>query len=272
LSQHYVFVSMETLLDGWLAGRSPRKGIVLSFDDGYSNAYTLALPLLRRMGVPFSVFVTTGYVDTGRVLWNDLLEFAIFSTREKVLPAGVLERDLPLETPADRGRAVMALKPELKRLPLEEAAGKVRTICEKIQVDRDSPELELVRFLTSDQISDMAGQGVELGGHTVTHPILSRETRERVRSEVTDCKARLESMTGRHIRCFAYPNGQRGDFNEMVKQEVIQAGYEAAFTAIRGPNRPGLDLFEIKRLPVDCRWSYEEFDTRVSGLLEAMRG
>jgi hypothetical protein len=93
-----------------------------------------------------------------------------------------------------------------------------------------------------------------------------------VRSEVTDCKDRLESLTGRGIRCFAYPNGQSGDFNDMVKEEVRQAGYEAAFTAMPGLNRPGTDLFEIKRLPVDCRWSYEEFDTRVSGLLETMRG
>ncbi|MFC1800179.1 hypothetical protein ACFL2Z_04640, partial [Candidatus Eisenbacteria bacterium] len=71
---------------------------------------------------------------------------------------------------------------------------------------------------------------------------------------------------------FTYPNGQPGDFNDMVKEEVKAAGYEAAFTGIRGLNRPGLDLFEIKRLLVDGRWSYEEFDTRVSGLLEAIRG
>jgi len=272
ISRSYVFISMETLLDGWLAGRSPRKGILLSFDDGYANASTLAMPLLKKMGIPFSVFVTTGHVDTSKVLWNDLLEFAIFSTNETVLPAGVLERDLPLDTETDRRRAVVAFKPELKRLPLEEAAERVRVLCEKLQVDDQGPELEHVRFLTSAQITDMAGDGVEVGGHTVTHPILSQETRERVRSEVTDCKARLETLTGRPVRCFAYPNGQKGDFNDMVKQEVRQAGYEAAFTAIPGLNQPGLDLFEIKRVPIHCRWSYEEIDTRISGLLEAIRG
>ena len=272
LSRSYVFVSMETLLDAWLAGRSPRKGLLLSFDDGSANASTLVLPLLRKMGVPFAVFVTTGYVNTGRVLWNDLLEFAVFSTGETLLPAGVLPGDLPLKTAADRKRAVMALKAELKRLPIDDAAGRVRVLCEKLQIDEEAPELEHVRFLTSDQIADMAGQGVEFGGHTVTHPILSRETRERVRSEVTGCKQQLEEWTGRTVRCFTYPNGQKGDFNEMVKQEVRDAGYHAAFTGIKGLNRPGLDLFEIKRLLVDGRWSLEEFDTRVSGLIEAMRG
>ena len=272
LSRSYVFVSMETLIDGWLEGHSPRKGLLISFDDGCANAHTLVLPLLRKMGIPFSVFVTTGYVDTDKVLWNDLLEFAIFSTDEAVLPAGVLGNSVPLETGTDKSRAVVALKAGLKCLPLDEAAEKVRILCETLQVDDRSPELEHVRFLTSAQITDMAGQGVEFGGHTVTHPILARETRERVRSEVAGCKQHLESWTGRPVRTFTYPNGQPGDFNDMVKQEVRDAGYEAAFTGIRGLNRPGLDLFEIKRLLVDGRWSYEEFDTRVSGLLEAIRG
>ncbi len=270
LSRDYVFVSMETLVDGLLSGRCPRKGIVLSFDDGYANACTLALPVLRKMGIPFSVFVTTGHVDTNLVLWNDLLEFAVFSTGETALPPGPMGRGLPLQGEDQRNRAVVELKAALKRLSLEEAQDKVRQLCDDLSVDSNAPELGHVRFLASDEITRMAEEGVEFGGHTVTHPILSRESRERVRTEVTECKARLETLTGRPVRCFAYPNGQRGDFNDMVKEEVRGAGYEAAFSAIPGLNRPGADLFEIKRLPTDCRWSYEELDTRVSGLLEAL--
>ncbi len=270
LSGSYVFVSMETLIEGLGAGRSPRKGVVLTVDDGYANAYTHAFPLLKKMGIPFSVFVTTGFVDTDRVLWNDLLEFAVFSSKEKVLPAGLLDIDMPLGTEIQKRRAAVSLKPRLKRLPLEDAAEQVRLLCEKLQVDARSPELEKVRFLTSGQISQMAQQGVEFGGHTVSHPILSQETCGRVRTEVVDCKHQLESMTGRPARCFAYPSGLRGDFNKMVKQEVRDAGYVAAFTGIPGLNRPDDDLFEMKRLPVDSRWSYAEFDTRISGILETM--
>jgi peptidoglycan/xylan/chitin deacetylase (PgdA/CDA1 family) len=91
-----------------------------------------------------------------------------------------------------------------------------------------------------------------------------------VRDEVTACKKRLETITGKQVKSFAYPNGQPEDFNEMVKDEVRTAGYLAAFTGIRGLARPGGDLFEIKRLLVDCRWSYKEFETRASGILEAV--
>lgn len=268
LARNYVFVSMETLVDGLGSGRSPSKGMVLSLDDGYANAFTQALPLLKKMGIPFSVFVSTGFVDTDRVLWNDLLEFAIFSTRERVLPAGLLGEEMPLETEIQRRHAAVSLKPRLKRIPLDEAADKVGLLCEKLQVDSRDPVLANVRFLTSAQIGQMAQQGVEFGGHTVSHPILSQETRERVRTEVVVCKHQLESMAGVPVRCFAYPSGLHGDFNEMVKQEVRDAGYSAAFTGIPGLNRPGDDLFEINRLPVGGRWSYAEIDTRLSGILE----
>jgi hypothetical protein len=90
-----------------------------------------------------------------------------------------------------------------------------------------------------------------------------------VHAEVTGCKTRLEGITGKPIGSFAYPNGQPGDFNAMVKDEVRMAGFVAAFTGIRGLARPGGDAFEIKRLLVDCRWTYEEFETRASGILEA---
>ena len=67
------------------------------------------------MGIPFSIFVTTGYVNSDRVLWNDLLEFAVFSTRKTLLPRGIIERDLPLGGEAERCGAILALKAVLKR-------------------------------------------------------------------------------------------------------------------------------------------------------------
>jgi peptidoglycan/xylan/chitin deacetylase (PgdA/CDA1 family) len=272
LRRTFTIVGMEAAASALAAGMKVDDALVITFDDGYANAYTHAMPVLRDLGVPFSVFVTTGYVDTTEVLWNDLLEFAVFSSQASLLPAGILGQDAALGSYAERCRVVMKLKRVLKRLPLDEASAKVRSLCGDLGVATEDPELENVRFLTSEQIREMSDQGVEFGGHTVTHPILSRETRDRVRTEVRDCKARLESITGKPVTCFAYPNGMRDDFNGMVKDEVRDVGYTAAFTAISGLNRKKPDLFEIKRLPVDCRWSYEELDARLSGILEAIRG
>jgi peptidoglycan/xylan/chitin deacetylase (PgdA/CDA1 family) len=92
-----------------------------------------------------------------------------------------------------------------------------------------------------------------------------------VRAEVRECKHALEAITGTRIDVFAYPNGGRGDFSEAVKNEVRQAGYAASFSTIHGLYRPGDDPFEIRRVGLDNRWSYEEFETRASGILKAFR-
>lgn len=271
LARSYVPISLDELVDALVRGRSLKNRFVLTFDDGYSNLYTYAYPLLRKMGIPFAIFVTTGMVDSETVLWNDLLEFAVFSTRKARLPEDLIGEDPELDLDKKRLTVIVTLKTLLKRMTLEEARSRVNRLCEELAVATDAPELRQVRFLSSDQIREMSGGGVAFGGHSVTHPILSRESRERVRDEIAGCKIRLESITGKPVTSFAYPNGQPGDFNEMVKDEVRRAGYLAAFTGIRGFAHPGSDVFEIKRILVDCRWTYEEFETRASGILEAIR-
>jgi peptidoglycan/xylan/chitin deacetylase (PgdA/CDA1 family) len=271
LDRLYGPLALDDLVEALVRGRTLKNRFVLTFDDGYSNLYMHAYPLLRRMGIPFAVFLTTGMLDSNKVLWNDLLEFALFSTRERRLPRGLIEEDLSLESHEARLRAIIGIKALLKRRPLEAARAEVDRLCEALGARPDAPELRGVSFLGTDQVREMARGGVVFGGHSVTHPILSRERQERVRDEVVGCKKRLEELVGKPVTSFAYPNGQPGDFDQMVKDEVRRAGYLAAFTGIRGLARPGGDLFEVKRVLVDCRWSYEEFETRASGILETIR-
>ena len=271
VSRIFTIVSFDDYIRSLLDGPGLENVMVVTFDDGYANTYDYGFPLMSEMGLPFAVFVTTGFLDTDRVLWNDLLEFAITTTDERTLPKGLLSRGLPLVTSEDRAAAIGLVKERLKRESLDQASRSTHQICTQLGVGMDSPELNKVRFMTSGQIRNLADRGVVFGGHTVTHPILSRESEERVRREVIECKRTLEQLTGSEILHFAYPNGRRQDFNEMVKQELRRAGYVSSCTSIHGLQWPGDDVFEIKRITVDNRWTYEEFETRTSGILKALR-
>jgi peptidoglycan/xylan/chitin deacetylase (PgdA/CDA1 family) len=199
----YTPISLDRFLEVIPGGRPVSNSILITFDDGYANVFTHAFPVFDKMGIPFAVFVTTGMVDTTDVLWNDLLELAIFSTRETSLSTDLLDRDLSLESTSDRQHAILVLKHALKLKGLDEAREDVQRLCERIGTGPDTPALERVRFLASDQIREMARQGVGIGGHTVTHPILSKENPDRVRDEVTTCKRQLEAITGKTTTCFA---------------------------------------------------------------------
>jgi peptidoglycan/xylan/chitin deacetylase (PgdA/CDA1 family) len=272
LGRTYSFLTLDEYLQGMMGERPLGRAVVLTFDDGYANNHAHAYPLLMEMGIPFAIFVATGFVDTPQVMWVDLLEYAIFTTRRSVLPPGVLAAELSLSSRPEKHRAIQLLKAHLKRQTHTQATELVKTICRDLQVDDEAPELEHVRFLNSVQIREMHEHGVVFGGHTVHHMILAREAATVVGQEVRECRRQLESFTGGPVRYFAYPNGKRQDFNDLVKQELVAAGYAASWSAIGGISRPGDDLFEIRRFPVNGQWSFAEFETRISGIVEFLRG
>ncbi|MFZ1948416.1 MAG: polysaccharide deacetylase family protein [bacterium] len=253
------------------SGRSPVNAMVVTFDDGYANNYEHALPVLGAMGLPFTVFVTAGYVDSDTVLWNDRLEFAVFSTARRTIPPGLVPAEIAIATPRQKSQATARLKHFLKARPSSEAALVVDELCGYLGADPGSRKLDDVRFMTGDQVRKMAAAGVTLGAHGVTHAILSREKPDRVRAEVVESKKLLETLSGRPVDLFAYPNGRPEDFNAEVKRQLADAGYEGSFTSVYGLCKPGGDLLEIPRIPLDNRWSYPEFETRASGVLEVLR-
>jgi peptidoglycan/xylan/chitin deacetylase (PgdA/CDA1 family) len=271
IARTFRIISIEDLISRLREKRETSNVMVITFDDGYANVHTHALPLLCEMELPFSVFVTTGLVGTKTVLWTDMVEYAVSKTSETVLPRGVLPHDAKLDGPAARRDAIALVKNALKDLSAAAVAERMALLREVLRTPPDAPELDDVRFLSEEQIKDMVRRGVVFGGHSVTHPILSRETPDRIRSEVRGCKSALEAFTGGRVEYFAYPNGRRQDFNDTVKRELKEAGFCASLTTIHGLHHPGDDLFEIRRIAVDNRWAYEEFETRVSGILKALR-
>jgi peptidoglycan/xylan/chitin deacetylase (PgdA/CDA1 family) len=264
-------VRADEMVEAALSSRRMDNAMVLTFDDGYANNFVHARPLLAKMGLPFTVFATMGFLDSDEVLWNDRLEFALATTRERRIPRGILPYELELGGPDSRQKALEELKEALKRMPLDVASREARTLSGALGVEPNAPELSDVRFMTSEEVRRMSQMGVGIGAHSVTHPILSRESQERVHSEVTACKDKLESVIGKPVSLFAYPNGRREDFNSVVKQELVWAGYSAAFTTIHDLYRPGGDLFEVPRISLSNQWSYEEFETRLTGILKAFR-
>lgn len=271
IARTFRIVPMDEFVACVRGRRSLENAMVITFDDGYENVYRHAYPVLGEMGLPFTVFVSTGFVDTDKVLSWDVLNYAVRSTAAKVLPAGVLPDDMEIATPASKAAALRVLKARLKDGSPERIDSEVDRIREALGVEREGPAWDAVRFLSSAQIREMSLGGVEFGGHTVTHPILSRVDAETARAEVRQCAGTLEAITGRPVTVFAYPNGAAGDFDETTKRELREAGYDAAFTTIHGLYAPGSDPYEIRRIGVDDRWSYDEFETRASGILTELR-
>jgi peptidoglycan/xylan/chitin deacetylase (PgdA/CDA1 family) len=227
----------------------------ITFDDGYRDNLDIALPILERHGCSATVFVTTGFVD-GSLRPLDERLFSAFETlwRQQtprphpVCPhANGLGRlvDAALANPGSLA-TVRKLRAQIKRVPSAEAEGLVRDLEQLAGEGRRAPS----SMLDWDAVRTLARRGVEIGSHTVSHAILSALSSEQVERELRQSKERIEREIGQPVVSFAFPNGHRGDFTSEHVALLKRVGYACACTAEWGANRPGGDLFRIRRIGV----------------------
>ncbi|MCV3284836.1 polysaccharide deacetylase family protein [Aeromonas veronii] len=120
-----------------------------------------------------------------------------------------------------------------------------------------------VSLMSGEQVKALAASGhVEIGGHTLTHPRLSKLTSEQQAHEIQENKRQLEALLGHPLLSFAYPYG---DMNESAKEQAITAGYRFAVATNSGPKAMHLDPFQIRRIAIFPR-------TDVFGLWRKIRG
>jgi peptidoglycan/xylan/chitin deacetylase (PgdA/CDA1 family) len=177
-----------------------RPAVAVTFDDGYEDLLETAVPCLRALAIPATIFVV-----------------------ERLLVSGE-------EVPWSRGRGWRSLS------------------------------LEAARALA-------AGGAIEIGAHTTTHPLLTRQGPRRAGDEVVGAKARLERLLGRAVRHLAWPDGRNGPRERRLARA---AGYEAACAIRPGTNLPGADLFRLRRTEIAGDDDEDDFEAKLRGGWDAI--
>jgi len=222
-------------------GRLPSRAAAITFDDGYADNLDVAAPILNRHRMHASFFISTGFLDGGR-MWNDGLIEAVRRTRRDVLDAGEFGR-YTLGNWHDRTAAAEGLIGRIKYL---EPAARLAAV-ESVARAADSvlPDDLMMR---SDQVTRMHQLGFEIGAHTIHHPILARIPEDEAREEIARSRATLESLIQAPVRLFAYPNGKPGrDYVGEHVRIVRQLGFDAAVSTAWGASRQGDDVFQLRR-------------------------
>ena len=230
------------------AGRLPARAAAITFDDGYANNATEALPVLRQLGLCATFFVATGFLDGGR-MWNDSIIELVRRSPQPWLDASVVGLGgLPLTDLAARRRAIALLLKVLKYLPLAQRGQAVQSL---VHAARCALPDDLM--MRSSQVKQLRHAGMEIGGHTVNHPILAALDDLAARDEIVAGKQTLENLLGSQVPLFAYPNGGPGtDFLARDVALVRAAGFEGAVTTSSGGGH--CDLWQLPRFtPWDRR-------------------
>jgi peptidoglycan/xylan/chitin deacetylase (PgdA/CDA1 family) len=225
------------------SGTLPARAACVTFDDGYADNVSAALPLLRKHGIPATFFVATGFLDGGR-MWNDTVIEIVRRASESTLDASPVGLGrLDLATLDQRRRSLDKLLGALKYLPIEERQRRADEL--GASTVRELPSRLM---MTTDDVAYLHKNGMEIGAHTVHHPILAKLDLANARNEIRQSKARLEAITGSTVSLFAYPNGKPGlDYRREHVEIVKQTGFVAAVSTARGVARAGTDPHQLPR-------------------------
>ncbi|MBI5256421.1 MAG: polysaccharide deacetylase family protein [Burkholderiales bacterium] len=227
-------------------GGLPARSLAITFDDGYADNCTQAMPILQRHGMTATFFIATGFLDGGR-MWNDTVIEAFRRTphaRLDLSPLGLQGlAEFTLLTPAQRRAAVDAVLGVVKYLSPPERASKVQQLA-----DLAGAPLADDLMMSSAQVRALRAGGMQIGAHTVSHPILARLDRDEARREIAQSKATLEALLGERVGLFAYPNGKPGqDYGPEAVQITRELGFDAAVSTAWGATRRDSDRFQLPR-------------------------
>ena len=248
----------STLADLSVPSRRPR--VVVTFDDGYRDNLTNALPIAESKGIPITVFVASAILENHRGFWWDRLGTLLRSrpphTREVDLPVGGHNVRLPVGSSGLRAD-LDSVRRHLLPLPVTEIERALDAVSEQWQVS-SAPPPDAATLSPADLRQLAASDAVTIGAHTVDHVRLRNRPAGEQRDTMLDSKRILEQSTGRPVSHFAYPFGRRDDFDDRSVDAARSAAFDTACTTIPGTARSSTDPHRLpRRLVMD--WGQPRF-------------
>ena len=252
-----------------LAAGTPGRAVALTFDDGYADNVTRALPLLAAAGARATFFLTAGLIEGRRAPWWD--ELAHLLGRARAVRLEHAGRSLDLGNGAGRAAALRALLPAFRARP-EVQRGLLDALAVRLGVAEPAP----CELATWEECGALRAAGMEVGAHTLTHPFLSMLTAAEQAAEVGGSFDLVERRLGARPRGIAYPGG---DHDQASLEAARAAGAAWAVTTRAGLNRRGAELLRLARrgLPEGaCLGPWGRFSARLTmaeldGRFEALR-
>lgn len=265
ISRNFRCIDLGTAVRELREGTIKEKSVIVTFDDGYRDNMSLALPILERHKIPATIFVTTGLIDGTAPLWWFEIDFILKHTPFLTLSWRHLDFNYELSNWEQRSAALTELNSVMKTLSLKDQ-GELLELLRTKASERFSYSGEMLSW---EEIALIAKHPlITIGAHTVNHPVMSRTAESDLQWELTDSRRELEKAVGKKIEFFAYPFGARDQADTRDFDAVKAAGYLAALTTRVGHLQFAHQehLFALPRIPVDYFDSLDQFKWKLSGL------
>jgi peptidoglycan/xylan/chitin deacetylase (PgdA/CDA1 family) len=229
LARDYQVVGLDEVLSGSL----PRRALLITFDDGYRSVAEVALPILKRLGLPSVYFVTEECLQRHALPLDNLLSHLCAGVAVDRLGAA-LDVNGPPADAFPQLLDLIAAMPYRRRLAIGDE------LAERFEVDQQAVRAASGLFLDPEDLAGLAAAGCEVANHGRTHLFYRSITdEESAHHELVEHAAWLASLAGRPMRAFSYPYGRRRDATPLVERVLRESGHEATFLAEARPHLTG---------------------------------
>jgi peptidoglycan/xylan/chitin deacetylase (PgdA/CDA1 family) len=255
VAAHYHVVSMPELLEARRRRAAvPPRNVIVTVDEAYRDFEAHAWPILKKYGVPVTLFVATGYPDhPERVFWWDRLHAAVCGPNRSSQNGP--NRNAHADC-GERRHEFRRLKTWVKSLPHDRAMACVDRIC---AANGNSPARNHV--LGWQALRRLAREGVTLAAHSQTHPLMNRMSPDAARREAAGSLRDIEREIGMALPVFAYPGG---GYDESVVAALRAERFDLAFTTARGINNlRDADPLRLRRINVGARTTQPVFGAQL---------
>ena len=247
ISRTYRVIDLGLAVDLMKKQQLPARSACITFDDGYLDNLTNALPILKKYHISPTIFIAFDYID-GLLMWNDVVIESIRGYH------GILELEeigmkLCCSSLEQKIHAINLLLPVIKYM----TPGDKQQLVERIKSLTHYNSTRLM--MNRNEIQGLVSSGAAVGAHTLSHPILTCIDDDKARQEIRDSKEKLESLLDKAVDLFAYPNGRLGqDYDSRHVAMVEACGYKAAVSTNQRVANFTDSIYELPRFtPWDVR-------------------
>ncbi|MBF9040334.1 polysaccharide deacetylase family protein [Rhodobacterales bacterium LSUCC0387] len=263
----YTFVSMDRFVKHLVSG-SGQNLLTLTFDDGYKDNAIVAYPLLSRLGIPFTLYVTTSFLDGNAILWWYALERLIQDANRISLANGQI---IFCRSSREKLDAFVMLRDLVMAMPQDVVVDRINSMFPQLKLDWQ--RLCSAEAMNWNDLQELARDPlVTVGAHTVHHPVMSQLSAEQASAEMRDSRARLENFTDASVTHFCYPFGSRNEVGARDFALAHESGFITATTTRWGNIFPShkTRLHSLPRVPLTNSFSWAAF--RKQSIRRFMRG
>ena len=253
LKRHYHPIALGKVLALHDAGMPlPARAVVVTFDDGYEDNHRIALPILKKHGVPATFFVSTAHVDSGKPYPYDWLYHVICSTdvAECRIPELMIDEPMPASLKDRRRIASLALD-RLKFMAALEQEQFIQRLSSSWGIPlRDHDHA--CRPMNWGQLRELQHAGMEIGSHGAHHRMLAKLPDALLQEELAESRKALLAQLGGEALSISYPVGGFDAYDERVIRAAMECGYRIGCSYVAGVDRPAADnLMALRRIPIE---------------------